>query len=82
MTKGKLYERAVYHKKDDFDERDIEELLDNAKKEYPTFEQAKQELIKRIGHEWNDGLCYAAAHQVLTELRDKWALKWFGEPDQ
>ena len=53
------------------------EILDEAAKEFPTFQDAEKELLKRIGYEWNDGLGQAAKHQVLSELRDEWFKKWF-----
>jgi hypothetical protein len=74
---GELYKRigkAIYptanmHRPVGYNK--VMEILDSASKEYPTYEQAKLELEKRVG-EWEDGLGKAAVHQILTELRDTW----------
>jgi len=56
---------------------DLHKVLDEAKQEYPTYEDAKAELTKRIGHEWVGGLGEASVHLILTELRNDWLKKWF-----
>jgi hypothetical protein len=85
MTEGKFKERlealteSSNSSLDPDAEDDVKQIIEEAKEEYPTHQEAKTELTKRIGHEWNDGLGAAAVHQILTELRDTWFKKWFGE---
>ena len=57
-------------------------ILDEARKEFPTYEMAKAEYLRRVGEtEIKSGLMEASIHLVLTALRDVWLLKWFG-PDK
>lgn len=53
--------------------------FEDAKMDFPTYEQAKAELTKRIGHEWNSGLGETAIHLILSELRNEWFKKYFGD---
>lgn len=61
-----------------FEDR-FNEVLDEAKVDFPTKEMAEKELERRLGGKWESGLGAVAVHQVLTELRGTWFLKWFGE---
>lgn len=58
----------------------VEEWLDEAHKEFPTYEMARIEYLRRIGHtQLQTGLDEAGVQLVLNELRDSWSLKWFGD---
>ena len=58
----------------------VEGWLDEARQEFPTYEMARIEYLKRIGHtQLQTAMDEAGVQLVLNELRDAWFLKWFGK---
>jgi hypothetical protein len=54
--------------------------IDEAKKEFPTYEWAKTEYLRRVNKtELTSGLDEAGVQQVLATERGEWFLKWFGD---
>lgn len=57
--------------------QDIFDVINEASKEFPTYELARLEYLKRTGQTQLETAIDAAGVQlVLNELRDTWFLKW------